>query len=50
MKAKTDTFMYNVDGVKLFKEGEEVPKGYVDTPEKVKKPAPAKKVAQNVNK
>lgn len=28
--------MYNKDGGRLFQDGEEVPKGYVDSPAKVK--------------
>lgn len=50
MKAKSDVFMYSADGQRLFKEGDEIPKGYVDSPAKIKKTAPAKKVAQNGDK
>ena len=35
MKAKTDCWRYNAVGARLFKEGEEIPAGYVDSPAKV---------------
>jgi hypothetical protein len=50
MKAKTDVWMYSAQGAELFLEGQDIPKGYVDTPSKVKKSDFAKKVARNVNK
>lgn len=36
-KAEEDCWMYNKDGAKLFKSGETIPAGYVDTPAKLKK-------------
>ena len=30
-------WMYNEDGGKIFEEGEDIPKGYVDCPSKVEK-------------
>tara|TARA_A100000172_G_scaffold53154_1_gene33644 strand:- start:610 stop:753 length:144 start_codon:yes stop_codon:yes gene_type:complete len=38
-------WMYNEDGGKLFQDGEKVPAGYVDSPDKVGKEAPKKKKA-----
>ena len=35
-------FMYNKDGAKIFKEGEKIPAGYVDSPAKVGKEKPVK--------
>ncbi|WP_162651558.1 hypothetical protein [Lentilitoribacter sp. Alg239-R112] len=50
MQAKTDVWMYAVSGKKLFLQGEEIPKGYVDSPAKVKKTELVKKAGQNANK
>lgn len=35
--------MYNKDGAHYFNDGEDIPKGYVDCPTKVKKDNPTKK-------
>lgn len=35
MKAAHDMWMFNKDGGTLFKAGEEIPAGYVDSPAKV---------------
>lgn len=34
-KAKTDVWMYRAEGPRLFKAGETIPDGYVDSPAKV---------------
>jgi hypothetical protein len=34
--AATDMWMYSVAGPRLFKPGEEIPAGYVDSPVKVR--------------
>lgn len=35
-KAKTDVWMYRAEGPRLFKAGDIIPPGYVDTPAKLK--------------
>lgn len=35
MEAPADTWMYSSDGPRLFKKGEDIPAGYVDSPAKV---------------
>ncbi|CUX21386.1 hypothetical protein CFBP6626_07235 [Agrobacterium tumefaciens] len=35
MKAEHPMWMYSKDGAKLFQEGDEIPKGYFDSPSKV---------------
>lgn len=39
MKAEHPTWMYSKDGAKLFQEGDEIPKGYFDSPSKVEEKA-----------
>ena len=39
-------FMYDKNGAKLFKDGEEVPAGYVDCPTKVEDKPKAKKLTK----